>query len=108
MLPISGMIHAIWQQGEDQRNLSLLGDSGIAGLGRFWKKAIESTDWGAAHEVSSNLWKMLSSMGIVIFIDGVETYTDTEYICVAWRTIHVEKTGTCFLDQMFPLVYSNT
>jgi hypothetical protein len=98
VLSVHEMFAAIWEAGNIQRTLSLFGPGGPSGLKSFWENARRNLDWVRFHPALHNktLEEMAAIFPLLFFIDGVEVYSNNEFI--AFCTSEVENSPIPFFQ----------
>ena len=96
---------AIWHAGPLQRNLSLYGDSGPVSLTNYWRQAMRSVEWAQKHPATQNLdlGALSKIFPMVFFVDGVEVYTNNEFVVWCWSMQTTAGSGDAW-DTRFPLL----
>ena len=77
VIPPHEILHAVHRAGKLQFHISMLGSDGYENIKVFWENALRQT-WGRCHPAAVNKSRLRKTIPVVIHIDGVATYTDSE------------------------------
>ena len=77
VIPPHEILHAVHRAGKLQFHISMLGSDGYENIKVFWENALRQT-WGRCHPAAVNTSRLRKTIPVVIHIDGVATYTDSE------------------------------
>ena len=96
------VIHALWQSGWQQFQISLLGPGGPSSLVEYWRWSRQQ-EWGVRHPAlvgksESQLSRMLPLM---LHVDGAEVFRNNEFYIICFRSPLAE--GAPF-DIIFPFM----
>ena len=95
---------AVWRAGPLQRSMSLFGPSGNTSLENFWRHATANLEWAKLHPATQGLDEdgLSKLFPMFFFIDGVEVYTNNEYVIWCWSMLPTSGSGDSW-DTRFPM-----
>ena len=109
VLSIHEVFSAVWHAGVVQRQVSLYGPNGESSLRVFWKNAMERLEWARKHPATQG--KTLDELSMlfpfVLFADGVEVFTNDEFIVWCWA-VHTTAASGDSWDTRFPILALET
>jgi hypothetical protein len=100
IIPMYEMGQNLYDAGDTQFLVSLLGDGGEPGVERFWKEAM-ADDWARLHPAVGPSVK--NKLPVTIHVDGAEVHRNSEYYFFNWGSILSQASGTHSLDARFLL-----
>jgi len=97
------IFHALHQQGQEQFQLSLLGDLGSDGVADFWKEALKE-NWAREHPVlQRSLHKLDKLIPVTYHMDGAEVHRNSERYFLTVGNPIVQHSQTNSMDAKFCL-----
>ena len=104
VLSVHEMARSLWIAGPIQRAVSLFGPKGPSDVRNYWEHALECP-WGKAHPITvgRDLEQLGKCLGIVFHVDGVEVFSNTEFMMWSWSSVHTAGAGDCW-DTKFPIL----
>ena len=105
VLSIHEVFSAVFHAGSDQQNLSLWGGNGDSKLREFWKNAMAHVAWAKNHPATQgrSVEELAKIFPIVIFVDGVEVFTNNEFVMWCWA-VHTTAGNGDSWDTRFPII----
>ena len=96
--------HALYEQGPEQFQISVLGDEGDAGLRDFWKHAMKERHFSEHAVVARNQYRVDKLVPLTYHMDGAEVHRNSEYYYVTMGSPITQASQTHCLDIKFCLV----